>query len=206
MRAWFALTRGDYRGVLAAATTGHGAAPNGAAAAQLHAQKAKAWARIGDRRQVEVALDQGRALLEQLPYPENLDNHFAVDPAKWDFYSMDCYRILGATHDPGSTDNKLAESYAADVIRIGTGAAGNELSPMRNAEARVTLGVVAARQGDVERAVNYGRRALAGNRISVPSLLMVSSELGTVISERYGSDTAAADYLDQLRQLRDSAI
>ena len=119
MRAWFALTRGDYRGVLAAAATGHEVAPNGAAAVQLHAQKAKAWARIGDRRQVEVALDQGRALLEQLPYPDNLDNHFAVDPAKWDFYSMDCYRLLGASHDAGSTENKLAEFYTTEVIRIG---------------------------------------------------------------------------------------
>jgi hypothetical protein len=85
MRAWFALTRGDYRGVIAAAEAGHEIAPDTRAAVQLHAQKAKAWARIGDRRQVEVALDRGRALLERLPYPENLDHHFAVDPAKWDF-------------------------------------------------------------------------------------------------------------------------
>jgi hypothetical protein len=35
---------------------------------------------------------------------------------------------------------------------------------------------------------------------------MVSSELGSVIQERYGSDTDAADYLDQLRRLRDSAV
>ena len=145
------------------------------------AQKAKAWARIGDRRQVEVALDQGRALLEQMPYPENLDNHFAVDPAKWDFYSMDCYRILGATHDPGSTENKLAESYATEVLRLGTDASGIELSPMRNAEARVTLGVISVRQGDLEQALSHGRRALTGDRFSMPSLLMVSRELGTVI-------------------------
>ena len=141
-----------------------------------------------------------------MPYPENLDNHFAVDPAKWDFYSMDCYRILGAGHDTGSTENKLAESYAADVIRIGTDTSGIELSPMRNAEARVTLGVVAARQGELERALDYGHRALSGDRLSLPSLLMVSSELGSVIHERYGSDTDAADYLDQLRHLRDSAV
>jgi tetratricopeptide (TPR) repeat protein len=204
MRAWFALTRGDYSGVLSAAEAGHAAAPSGRAAVQLHAQKAKAWARIGDRRQVEVALDRGRALLEQLPYPENLDNHFAVDPAKWDFYSMDCYRILGAGADAASTENKLAESYAHEVLRLGIDSAGVELSPMRNAEARVTLGVMSARQGELERAVDYGQRALAGERLSAPSLLMVSSELGTVISERYGSDVAAVAYLDQLRHLRDS--
>jgi len=36
-------------------------------AVQLAAQEAKAWARIGDRRQTEVALDQGRRLLDVLP-------------------------------------------------------------------------------------------------------------------------------------------
>jgi len=206
MRAWFALTRGDYSGVLAAATTGHDVAPSSPAAVQLHAQKAKAWARIGDRRQVEVALDQGRALLEQMPYPENLDNHFAVDPSKWDFYSMDCYRILGASHDAGSTENKLAESYATEVLRLGTDASGIELSPMRNAEARVTLGVISVRQGDLEQALSHGRRALTGDRFSMPSLLMVSRELGTVIRDRYPANADATDYLNQLRHLRDSPV
>jgi hypothetical protein len=50
-----------------------------------------AW--IGDRRQVEVALDAGRRVLERLPYPDNLDNHFVVGPAKFDFYAMDCYAL-----------------------------------------------------------------------------------------------------------------
>jgi len=201
MRAWFALTCGDYRGVIAAADTGHAVTASGPAAVQLHAQKAKAWARIGDRRQVEVALDQGRALLEQMPYPENLDNHFAVDPAKWDFYSMDCYRILGSG-DAAGTENKLAASYAAEVLRLGTDSAGVERSPMRNAEARITLGVIAAREGDLERALAHGRQALAADRISVPSLLMVSRELGALVAGRYPGDTDAAGYLDQLRQLR----
>lgn len=204
MRAWFSLTRGDYRGILAAAETGLAIAPNSRAAVQLHAQTAKAWARLGDRRQAEVALDKGRTLLEALPYPEDLDNHFAVDPAKWDFYSMDCYRILGA-QNAGSTENKLAESYANDVIRAGTDAAGFERSPMRNAEARITLGVIAARQGDVELAVDHGRRALLGDRQSLPSLLMVSRELGTVLNDKYSSIPEAGEYLEELHQLRERA-
>ena len=201
MRAWFALTRGDYRGVLDAADTGHAVAPRTGAAVQLHAQKAKAWARLGDRRQVEVALDQGRALLEQLPYPENLDNHFAVDPAKWDFYSMDCYRILGST-DTASTENKLAETYAREILRTGIDSTGFERTPMRNAEARITLGVIAARQGDLEQALDYGRQAISGQRLSVPSLLMVSGELATIVADRYPTNSDATSYLDQLGQLR----
>ncbi len=204
MRAWFALTRGDYRGVLDAAAAGHSVAPRSPAAVQLHAQKAKAWARIGDRRQVDVALDQGRALLEQLPYPENLDNHFAIDPAKWDFYSMDCYRILGS-HDTATTENRFAGSYARDILRSGIDSTGFDRTPMRNAEARITLGAISARQGDLEQALGYGRQAIAGERLSVPSLLMVSGELATIVSDRYPADQDATDYLDQLKQLRNPA-
>ena len=106
---------------------------------------------------------------------------------------------------PRPAPRALAESYAREVIRLGTDATGTELSPMRNAEARITLGVISARHGDLETAIDYGQRALAGQRLSVPSLLMVSSELGTVLTQRYGSDPSAADYLDQLRHLRQTA-
>jgi hypothetical protein len=105
-------------------------------AVQLAAQEAKAWARIGDRRQTEVALDRGRRLLDAMPYPENLDHHFVVDPTKFDFYAMDCYRLLA--------DDKLAENLANEVIQASTDFDGRERAPMRLAEARITLGVVAA--------------------------------------------------------------
>lgn len=61
---------------------------------RLAAQRAKAWARMGDRRQVEVALDRGQHLLESFT-PDNLDHYSMVDPSKFDLYAMDCYRILG---------------------------------------------------------------------------------------------------------------
>src|ERR1700734_2355148 len=47
IRAWMALTTGDYHGVIAAARNGIQAAPDHAVAVQLAAQEAKAWARIG---------------------------------------------------------------------------------------------------------------------------------------------------------------
>jgi hypothetical protein len=75
IRAWMALTTGDYHGVVTAARAGTDAAPHHSVAVQLAAQEAKAWARIGDRRQTEVALDRGRRLLDALPYPGNLDHH-----------------------------------------------------------------------------------------------------------------------------------
>ncbi|MFJ9517484.1 multiprotein-bridging factor 1 family protein [Kitasatospora sp. NPDC101801] len=193
MRAWFALTTGDQRGVLAAAKSGSEIAGNRGVAVQLAAQEAKAWARLGDRRQTEVALDRGRRLLEGMEHPENLDNHFVVDPAKFDFYVMDCYRMLG--------ENRLAQTLAEEVISSSTDYDGTERSPMRIAEARITLGVVAAREGDLGQAVNYGELALRGDRQSLPSLLMVSRELATIVHKQYGDEEPAKLYLGHLNQL-----
>jgi tetratricopeptide (TPR) repeat protein len=193
MRAWFGLTSGDYRGVVAAARAGSELAGSRGVSVQLAAQEAKAWARIGDRRQVEVALERGRKLLESLPYPENLDNHFVVDPGKYDFYAMDCYRILG--------ENRLAQTLAGEVIRAGTDFDGTERSPMRNAEARITLGVVAAREGDLEEAVRYGEWALRGERLSLPSLLMVSRELASIVNDKYAREPEGRAYLDRLNSI-----
>ncbi|MEU8642052.1 tetratricopeptide repeat protein [Streptomyces sp. NPDC048674] len=193
MRAWFALTTGDYRGVISAAQAGGEVAPHHSVAVQLAGQEAKAWARLGDRRQVEVALDKGRRLLEGMPHPENLDNHFVVDPAKFDFYSMDCYRLVG--------EDKLARALAEEVLRAGTDFDGRERSPMRNAEARVTLGVTAARDGDLEQALKMGERALEGDRQSVPSLIMTSRELAAEMKRGYAAEPAAQEYLKRLRIL-----
>lgn len=193
MLAWFRLTDGDERGVIAAASSGISIAGTHGVTVQLEAQKAKAYARVGDRRGVELALDAGRKLLEGMPYPENLDNHFVVDPAKFDFYAMDCYRILG--------EDRLAETLAGEVIRGGTSYTGDETKPMRNAEARLTLGVTAARRGDLEQAVNYGELALAGERKSLPSLLMVSRELASIVHSQYGKEPEAIAYLEHLDTL-----
>jgi hypothetical protein len=106
---------------------------------------------------------------------------------------MDCYRILGGDSDTPGTDTKLAESYARDVVRLGTDATGAELSPIRNAEAHITLGVIAARQGDLETTIDYGQRALAGERLSAstgqpPPRSSTGAELRPVIQTRSRSD------------------
>ncbi len=185
---WIDLTTGNYHGVVAAARSGIEAAPHHSVAIQLSAQEAKAWARIGDRRATEVALDKGRRLLEAMPYPDNLDHHFVVDPTKFDFYTMDCYR-------------HLAETLATEVIQASTDFDGTERAPMRLAEARITLGVVAARQGDLEQAIHYGERALTAPRKSLPSLLMVSRDLTRVLNDQYPNEPETQAYLDQLHAL-----
>jgi tetratricopeptide (TPR) repeat protein len=198
MRAWYALTQGNYRGAVQAAQAGEDAAPGRGVAVQLLAQRAKAWARIGDRRQVEVSLDAGRRLLESLPHPVNVDNHFVVDPAKYDFYAMDCYRVVGENH--------LAELTAHEVMASSVDVDGTPRKPMRIAEAEMTLAVLAARRGEMEQAVDYGRRVLGRERRSLPSLLLVSSELAHVLSARFGQARPAVEFVDDLRALALGAV
>jgi tetratricopeptide (TPR) repeat protein len=157
---------------------------------QLLAQEAKAWARMGNQRNVVKALEKGRVLLDSLPYPERVDNHFVVDPDKFDYYAMDCYRLIG--------DDNLAEMHAREIIRKSTNPDGTPNSPMRIAESRLTLGVVAARRGDLEQAVNLGQQALSIDRKSRPSLLMVGSELDTVLREKYAKEPAATAFHELL--------
>lgn len=194
MKAWFALTKGNYREVIAAAQAGQDAAPHESVAVQLAAQEAKAWGRMGDQRQVMFALERGRVLLDSLPYPEHPEHHFVVDPNKFDFYAMDCYRLVG--------DNKLAALNANEVIRQGTAPDGTEWSPMRNSEARLTLAVVAAREGDLEQAASLGLTALSTHRKSQPSLLMVANELDELLRDRYPEATQTTEFHDALVQIR----
>ena len=77
----------------------------------------------GHARPTEVALDRGPRLLDSMPYPENLDHYFVVDPTKFDFYAMDCYRMLA--------NDKMAENLANEVVQASTDFDGKERAPMR---------------------------------------------------------------------------
>ncbi len=192
MAAWFALTQSRYRDVLDAAETGLAAAPNGSAAIQLAGQQAKAYARLRDAEAVRAALDWGRERLADRPYPSRTDHHFVVDPAKWDFYAMDAYRL--------ARDDERAAQHARTVLELGSGPAG-ERAPMRMAEARLTLAAVAARGGELEQAVATGIGALGGTRKSLPSLLMVANELDGELTRLYPAAPETDDFREVLAEI-----
>ncbi|RMI32413.1 XRE family transcriptional regulator [Nocardia stercoris] len=193
LAAWFALTQGNRRGAAEIAASAGAAAGHTAAAVQLAAQQAKAWARLGDRSAMETALRHGRAVLDHLPQPVDLDNHFAADAQKFDFYAMDCYRVAG--------DDRRARDHATEVLRTAVGPEGVERAPMRVAEAHLTLAVVAARAGDLELAVAEGVRGLDGRRRSLPSLLFIAGEAAQELSTRFPGDPRTRAYLEPLRAL-----
>lgn len=106
---------------------------------------------------------------------------------------MDCYRHVG--------EDRLAESYANAVILASTDLDGTIRKPMRVAEAHVTLGMVAARSGDLERAIAEGNTALTGVRQSIPSLLMHTRELLGVMRESFPDEGSVTEYEERLRAL-----
>lgn len=193
MEAWFALTQGRVGDIVAACEAGHRADSVNSVGVQLYAQQAKAYARMGDGKQVRVSLDRGRAWLERLPRPSHPQHHFVIDPDKWDFYEMDAYRILG--------DDSRASQHALEVVRLGTKPDGSEKSPMRVAEARLTLGVSAARAGELEEAVEVGNQAFEAQRKSLPSLLIVARELDGVLHDRYPREVLTNEFRDHLTTL-----
>ncbi|WP_051386227.1 hypothetical protein [Actinokineospora inagensis] len=187
MLAWFALTRGDLTEVGRFAQAGVEAAGSSSVAVQLKAQAAKAAARLGDTVAVDRVLDDGYTILARHDRPARPDNHFVVDPAKWDFYAMDCYRVVGQNHK--------AHAHAREVLKLGK-------APMRVTEAQLTLAVLDIRAHDLDGAAHWVDQALAAERKSIDSLLMVATE----VERGLAGDKAGERVLGPIRQARESYI
>ncbi|NRQ40182.1 helix-turn-helix transcriptional regulator [Nonomuraea sp. NN258] len=194
MSAWFALTQGRYRDVIGPACAAQDISHDHSVVVQLIAQEAKALARIDEPRKLRATLERGHAVLGKFPVPERTDNHFIVDPAKWDFYAMDAYRLAG--------EDSLAVMHANAVLASSIGPDGTIRAPMRRAEAQLTLGVAAAREGNLDHAISLGREALESGRKSIPSLLMVAGELDAILEERYSREPETEEFRELLRSLR----
>jgi transcriptional regulator with XRE-family HTH domain len=193
MAAWFALTDGAPDEVVRYATAGQDACQSHSVAVQLIAQEAKALARLGRESDMHGALDRGSRVLDHLPRPDRPSNHFVIDPAKWDFYAMDCYRVIG--------DNARAADHARRVIEVHTLPDGTERSPMRISEARFTLAHVALRSGDLEEAVTTGRAALGGSRRSLPHMRMSAREFLGEVLEHHSHERLAVDFREHVNRL-----
>ncbi len=191
--AWTSFTKGQYAQALAFERAGREIAPHARVAAQLAAHEARTLARTGDQAGALRALDQARAVLAALPAGNNA-NHFVIDPAKLGFYAMDVCIASG--------DDEHGEEYAREVLRPGAAIDGQDTSPMRMSQARIALGVVAARRGDLDEAAAYGAAAFDSPRKCVPSLLTAADDLEREIGARWKDARPAREFHDHLRELR----
>ncbi|MBG0820492.1 hypothetical protein HS048_07060 [Planomonospora sp. ID91781] len=186
MSAWFALVEGRYEDVVTSARMGQAAAGQSSAMIQLTLQEARGLARIGDRREADKALTRGADILGRLPLPDNPDHHFVFDHAKWVFYAATAYTWL--------EDNDRAEEHARETIQMHTRPDGTSNAPMRVADAHIDLGIVHARRGDLDAAVEQGMAAFDIERKSLTDLVNRAGDLDRVIRQRYRRETLAKEF------------
>lgn len=72
---------------------------------------------------------------------------------------------------------------------------------MRISEAEITLGVIAARRGDLELATSSATAVLTRPRQSRPSLLIANHDLTRELRTRYADNPETREYLNLVRQL-----
>ncbi|MEV0382022.1 hypothetical protein [Nonomuraea sp. NPDC050643] len=186
MSAWFALVEGRYEDVVTAARMGQAVAGMSSAMVQLTLQEARGLARIGDRREADRALTHGAEVLSRLPIPDRPDHHFVFDHAKWVFYAATCYTWLA--------DDARAEEHARETIDMHTRPDGTSNAPMRVADAHIDLGIVHARRGDLDTAVDHGMTAFDIERRSLSDLVNRASDLDRVLQQRYRREALAAEF------------
>ena len=95
---------------------------------------------------------------------------------------MDCYRI--------ASDNARAAENAHEIIQLSARPDGTDRSPMRASEAKLTLAIVSLRNGDIDAATEWARKAFNINRKSINSLSTVADELYHEARTQYGNDPA----------------
>jgi hypothetical protein len=193
IRTWMALTTNNNHAAISAARDGLARTSTRPVAVQLHAQAARAWARVGNKEEAFTQMRAGRDLLVGLPGPENPRNHFQVDPAKWDFYAMDIWRLVGEYTKAGEA--------AETVIRTSTAPDGRSISPMRLAEAKLTRAAVIGRGGDVDGALELAGSALAIDRRSLPALLLTAREVAEQLEKVRPKDEAVRDLVAHIDKL-----
>jgi hypothetical protein len=131
----------------------------------LAVQEARVWSRLGNRREAEDALRRGGAALARLPVASHPQHHFTFDPSKLSklsFYAATCYALLGVTDQ--------AEEHARDVIAQAVNGDGIVRWPTRLAVARVDLGLIAAKRGQLDEAAHFGIEALGSGRVVASTL------------------------------------
>lgn len=75
---------------------------------------------------------------------------------------------------------------------------GTELSPMRVSECRITLGIVAGREGDIGQAVELGKTGLMHGRQSKVHLLMIAGELDRELRDRFLGEGLVTEFEETL--------
>jgi transcriptional regulator with XRE-family HTH domain len=193
MAGWFNLTHQRWERVIPTAQAGQTVAGDHGVAAQLATQEAEAFARLGARREADIALSKAQALLEQLPASPNPLHHFEVEHDKFDKALMHIHLIQG--------DDRQAAMLSEELERKFTNPDGTMTKPMRVADARSVRAVIAGRQGDLQHALDLGHSAFDIERQTIPSLVKNTTELAEFLAAAYPNHDGAIEFLARRTQL-----
>jgi transcriptional regulator with XRE-family HTH domain len=190
LHCWFALNDGRFHDITRFADAGLASLRTAdSASVQLALQAAKGWAKLGDGREAEAALEYGSSLLDQLPAVEHPENHFVFDPAKYEFYAAPIYEWLGE-HD-------RAEEHCNEVFERCTAPDGTTAWPMRLSDTQNTMALVQLHRGDLDGAIEYGNRALGYDRKCVPSLLGGTGDVVAALERRHPLEPAVHTFRER---------
>jgi len=107
-------------------------------------------------------------------------------------------------------DDQPAEEYAREIIAYHTNPDGSSNAPMRTANAHIDLGIVLARHGELDEAVDHGLQASQFERKTEASLLSRAADLDHDLMQRYPRDRVIEPfherYADERRTLRSRTI
>jgi tetratricopeptide (TPR) repeat protein len=191
--AWWALVDRRHDEVIEYARTGLEIAPNTSAGVQLAVQQAKGWSRLGDAARADESLRMAGTVLSRLPRPDHPEHHFVFDASKLSFYAATCYTWLD--------DREHAREQAEQVIHQCLELPGQVRWPIRLAETRVDLALIAAGEGEIDEACELGRLALASERKSGSTLGRVA-ELDAVLMRGHPDVGEVVDLHEQFDAAR----
>jgi tetratricopeptide (TPR) repeat protein len=187
--AWFALADRRLRDAIDLARAGQEIAPaDRSVIVATTLQEARAWARLGARREAEHAIRRAEAALAKLPEPTNPQDHFVFDPPKVSFYLATCYVWL---HEPVQ-----AEEHARHVIKENGDPAGRNWWPTRVGTARIELALAFAQRGRIDEAARVGSNVLSADFLR-RSTVWRAGELDKVLRENHANVAEVEDFHEQ---------
>jgi len=186
--AWFALVEGRFGDTVEYARSGFECAPNTSAGVQLAVQEARGLSRLGERKEAEQAMRRATTSLAKLPVPAHPEHHFVFDASKLSFYASTCFTWLGQA--------EAAEEHAREVLSKCLAEPGKIRWPIRLAETRVDLGLIAIRRRQLDEATHLGRLALASQRKSGSTLERVG-ELDAALTRHFPDSPEVQDLHEQ---------
>lgn len=192
---WMEISHGRWREAIHKADEALqivGAGETTGVAVQITLQRAEAFARLDEAEELQDSLEDARSLLAAHQPPENPKNHFRFDHAKFDVREMRLLLVAGR--------DDAAEQIALRLQESLSDTEGSPDHPMRLSEVLAGLGLIEARRGNIEQAVDYANQAMNIGRKSRLSFRQITSAVAEALAPQ-SHLVAVRNFLDRRAEL-----